>query len=217
MNIRILLADDHKIMREGLLRLLNDESDMKVIAEAENGNEVIDLTRKLSPDVVLMDVCMPTLNGIYATEVIRTESRKTKVIALSMYSDKPMVQGMIRAGASGYLVKDCSFDEMAEAIRVVHNGGMYLSSEIADIVIQDYAINLSTGSSPAYPDLTKRERQVLQLIAEGNSTRSIASELNVSVKTIEAHRRLLMDKLEIRNVAGLIKYALREGLTALHL
>ena len=217
MSIRIILAEDHKITREGLVNMLKNQRNMQVIGEAQNGREAVQLAIDLSPDLVIMDVTMPNLNGIDATRVITSNSKAVKVIALSMYSDKQFVQGMMQAGASGYLLKDCAFDELVNAIRVVSAGETYLSPGIAGIVVQDYVNKLSNSAFSAASILTKREREVLQLISEGKSTKLIATQLNVSIKTVETHRRQMMEKLGIRNVAGLTKYAIREGLTSLHI
>lgn len=217
MGVRIILAEDHRITREGLVNLLQERSDMQVVGEAENGREAVRLARELSPDLVIMDVTMPDLNGIDATRIITSGSNNTKVIALSMYSDKQFVQGMIQAGASGYLLKDCAFEELVSAIQAVIQGDTYLSPGIAGIVVQDYLNKLTTDRSSANTVLTNREREVLQLIAEGNSTKEIAARLSVSVKTVETHRRQIMEKLGIFSIAELTKYAIREGLTSLHI
>ena len=217
MGVRIILAEDHRITREGLVNLLQERSDMEVVGEAENGREAVKLASELSPDLVIMDVTMPDLNGIDATRIITSGSNNTKVIALSMYSDKQFVQGMIQAGASGYLLKDCAFEELVAAIQAVMQGDTYLSPGIAGIVVQDYLTKLTTDRSSADTVLTAREREVLQLIAEGNSTKEIAARLSVSVKTVETHRRQIMEKLGIFSIAELTKYAIREGLTSLHI
>ena len=217
MSVRIILAEDHRITREGLVNLLQERSDMEVVGEAENGREAVKLASELSPDLVIMDVTMPDLNGIDATRIITSGSNNTKVIALSMYSDKQFVQGMIQAGASGYLLKDCAFEELVSAIQAVIQGDTYLSPGIAGIVVQDYLNKLTTDRSSADTVLTNREREVLQLIAEGNSTKEIAASLSVSVKTVETHRRQIMEKLGIFSIAELTKYAIREGLTSLHI
>jgi two-component system response regulator NreC len=217
MSVRIILAEDHRITREGLVNLLQERPDMEVVGEAENGREAVRLAKELSPDLVIMDVTMPDLNGIDATRIITTGSNNTKVIALSMYSDKQFVQGMIQAGASGYLLKDCAFEELVSAIKAVIQGDTYLSPGIAGIVVQDYLTKLTTDRSSADTVLTNREREVLQLIAEGNSTKEIAARLTVSVKTVETHRRQIMEKLGIFSIAELTKYAIREGLTSLHI
>jgi two-component system response regulator NreC len=217
MSVRIILAEDHRITREGLVNLLKERSDMEVVGEAENGREAVRLASELSPDLVIMDVTMPDLNGIDATRIITSGSNNTKVIALSMYSDKQFVQGMIQAGASGYLLKDCAFEELVSAIQAVIQGDTYLSPGIAGIVVRDYLNKLTTDRSSADTVLTTREREVLQLIAEGNSTKEIAARLSVSVKTVETHRRQIMEKLGIFSIAELTKYAIREGLTSLHI
>lgn len=217
MSIQIILAEDHRITREGLVNMLEDQPDMEVVGEAGNGREAIQLARELSPDLVIMDVTMPDLNGIDSTRVIASNPKNIKVIALSMYSDKQFVQGMMQAGASGYLLKDCAFSELVHAIRAVFKGDTYLSPGIAGIVVEDYVSKLSRSASSASSVLTRREREVLQLISEGESTRHIAAKLAISVKTVETHRRQMMGKIGIRTVAGLTKYAIREGLTSPHL
>ena len=215
MSLRILLADDHKIMREGLRTLLEKQPDMEVIAEAENGRMTVQLSRKFRPDVVLMDIIMPGLNGIEATRQIVAELPDIKVIALSMHSDSKFVSEMLSAGASGYLLKDSAFEELGKALRTVVNNQTYLSPKIADLVGKDYPPENSTRGSPALPVLTNREREVLTLLAEGKTTKQIASCLYVSVKTIETHRKKIIDKLGFNSIAELTKYAIREGLTSL--
>jgi len=215
MSLRILLADDHRIMREGLRSLLEKQPGMEVIAEAENGRTTVQLSRELKPDVVVMDIAMPDLNGIEATRQILTESPDVKVTALSMLSDTKFVREMLSAGASGYLLKDSAFEELGKALRTVINNQIYLSPKIASLVVKDYLGNIANKDSSASPVLTNREREVLQLLAEGKSTKQIASSLYVSVKTIETHRKKIMDKLGINSIAELTKYAVREGLTSL--
>ena len=215
MSIKILLADDHRIMRSGLRSLLDKEPDMEVVAEAENGRMTVQLARKLSPDVVIMDITMPDLNGIEASRQILSEAPDVKVVALSMHSDEQFVVEMLDAGASGYLLKDCALGELCLAIRAVVANQNYLSPGIASIVIKDYRRELSRAEPPSSPVLTPREREVLQLVAEGNSSKKIASLLYISVKTVEAHRHQIMDKLNIHSVAELTKYAIRKGITSL--
>jgi len=215
MSIRILIADDHKVMRQGLRALLEKEDDMEVVGEAENGRQAVKSAENLSPDVVVMDIGMRDLNGIEATTQIIERCRGTKVLALSMHSDRRFAAGMLRAGASGYLLKDGAFEELANAIRRVAAGEVYLSPSIADVVVSDYVERLARSDASAFSTLTPREREVLQLLAEGHSTKQIASQLRVSAKTIETHRQNVMEKLGIRSVAELTKYAIREGLTSL--
>lgn len=217
MRTKILLVDDHKITRDGLNALIEKQPDMGVIGEAENGRDAVRLVQKLMPDVVIMDISMPDLNGIDATRQIRAVSPSTKVIALSMYSDKRYVEGMLSAGVSGYLVKNCAFDELVNAILAVINERAYLSPSITDIVMKDYARKLTGVEETSFPEckLSSREREVLQLIAEGYNSEQIAAKLFISTKTVSTHRRNIMEKLDIDNIADLIKFALREGLTAM--
>ncbi len=215
LNVRILLADDHKIMREGLKSLLEKSPGLNVIAEAENGLETLELAKELHPDIIIMDVAMPDMNGIEATRTVLCETEDTRIIALSMHSDHRFVTEMLKAGASGYLLKQSAFEELASAIKAVMDGKTFLSSSILDVVVKDYVHQLSDVESPAYSELTNRERQVLQLMAEGKSTKETAFTLHLSVKTIETHRKKIMNKLKIENLAGLVKFAIREGLTSL--
>ena len=217
MKTAVLLADDHQVIREGLRNLIEDQSDMEVVGEASNGREAISMCEDMRPQVVVMDVAMPDLNGIEATRHIVHECPETRVLALSMHADRHYAAGMLGAGAAGYVLKDCAFDELADAIRTVADGGRYLSREIEGVVLRDYVERLSgeVGDASVFSVLTDREREVLQLVAEGCTTREIAADLHVSVKTIESHRQNIMDKLEIRSIAELTKYAIREGLTSL--
>jgi two-component system, NarL family, response regulator NreC len=213
--IKVVLADDHQIVRHGLRSLLSAEPDIKVVGEADNGRTVVRLVQELSPQVVIMDISMPDLNGIEATRQIVAESSGVKVIALSMHSDSLFVLNMFKAGASGYLLKDCALEELVKAVRTVMNRKVYLSPGISDIVIKDFVIGWSSADASAYSILTAREREVLQLMAEGKNTNQIAESLCVSVKTVEAHRKQMMNKLDIHSVAELTKYAIRQGLTSL--
>jgi two-component system response regulator NreC len=215
MSTKILLADDHKITREGLRSLIEKESDMEVVAEAEDGHTAVHLVREMSPDVAIMDVSMPDLNGIEATQKIVSECPSVKVIALSMHSDTLFVTEMLKSGASGYLLKDCAFEELTRAIRTVVAGKTYLSPAISDVVVDGYLHRLSEDDSASSDVLTHREREVLQMLAEGNSTKQVALKLHISVKTVETHRRQMMHKLDIYSVAELTKYAIRKGLTSL--
>lgn len=215
MPTRILLADDHGILREGLRALLQKQPDFEVVAEADDGRAAVKLAKELQPDVVIIDIAMPNLNGIEATRKILADLPETKVLALSMHSDKRFVTGILREGASGYLLKDSAFEELSLAIQTVCGGRKYLSPGIAGIVVEDVIQQAPQSGAPRPTLLTHREREVLQLLAEGKATKEIAPQLNVSVKTIETHRKNIMDKLKIRNIAELTKYAIREGLTSL--
>ncbi|TLM66852.1 MAG: response regulator transcription factor [Actinobacteria bacterium] len=218
MAIRVLLVDDHKIVRDGLRSLLAKQLDIEVVGEADNGREGVSLACELKPDVVVMDIGMRDLNGIDAAHRLGIDAPDVRIIALSMHSDRQYVSAMLAAGAQGYLVKDSAFEELASAIRTVQEGRTYLSACIAGVVVDDLVRRMSgldSGpSGPAAP-LSAREREVLQLIAEGSSTKEVASSLHLSVKTVETHRRQIMEKLGIYNVAGLVKYAVREGLASL--
>ena len=215
MSTRIILADDHKIMREGLRSLLDKQQDIEVVGEAEEGRTTVRLVTDLSPDVVIMDIEMASLNGIEATRQIVAKTPEVRIIALSVHSDRRFITEMLKAGASGYVLKDCSFEELVQAIRAVMANRIYLSPGIADNVIKDYVSFLPRTDFSVFSILTEREREVLQLIAEGKSTKEIALSLHVSVKTIETHRKRIMDKLDIHSIAELTKYAIREGLTSI--
>jgi DNA-binding NarL/FixJ family response regulator len=215
MATRILLADDHQITRSGLRALLEQQPDLAVVGEADNGRLAVRMAAELKPDVIVMDINMPELNGIEATRQIRTELPHTKIIALSMHSDKRYVAGMLKAGVSGYLLKNCAFDELVAAINSVIRHQSYLSPAIADTVMKDYTSILEGLDLSPASQLSSREREVLQLIAEGSSTRDISERIHVSVKTVETHRQQIMRKLNVRSVAELTKFALREGLTSL--
>ena len=213
--MKVLLADDHKIVRDGLRNLLEKDPDIVVAGEAEDGREALQLVRKLSPDVVIMDIAMPELNGIEATRQILAEADEVKVVALSMHSDKRFVSEMLKAGASAYLLKDCAFEELITAIRTIMKGKIYLSPGIAGVVIEDYIRKGAKTDSTVFSLLSDREREVLQLMAEGRTTKEVAAHLNVSIKTVETHRANIMTKLDIHSIAELTKYAIREGLTTL--
>lgn len=214
-KISIILADDHKIVRDGLRALLERQSGMEVIAEADNGRATVRMARELVPDLVIMDIGMPDLNGIDATRQIVADLPKVKVIALSMHSDRRFVVQMFRAGASGYLLKDCAFEELTRAVLAVLKNQTYLSPAVAGPVMEDYIQQLSSGEELGGTVLSPREREVLQLLAEGKTTKEVAAALCVSVKTVETHRQQIMNKLNMQSIADLTKYAIREGLTTL--
>jgi len=214
MKTRILLADDHKIMRDGLCSMLAKEEGVEVIGESENGRTAVELAQALKPDVVIMDIGMPDLNGIEATRQIVADAPRVKVLALSIHADRRYVMSMLRAGASGYLLKECAFEELVHAVRAVVANRTYMSPAIADIVV-DSVRHPSQDEIPADSVLTAKEREVLQLLAEGMTTKEIASQLQVSAKTVETHRQHIMNKLDVHSVAELTKYAVREGLSSL--
>ena len=217
MSTRILLAEDHAIVREGLRSMLEKQPDMEIVGETEDGRKAIELVKELMPDIVIMDISMPSLNGIDATRQITSEFPDVKVIALSIHANRRFVTDMLSAGAAGYILKECMFDELVRAIKAVVANGSYLGSKITGVVIEDYVKRLATTAETPLSTLTSREREVLQLVAEGKSTKQIAMALHVSTKTIEANRRQIMLKLDIHSIAELTKYAVREGLTSLEL
>jgi len=216
-TIRVLLADDHGVLREGLRALLEQQPDMQVVAEAANGRDAVRLTLELAPDVVVMDIGMPDLNGIDATRQIVADLFSARVLCLSVHREKKLVQAMLEAGASGYLLKTAAAKELITAVRtVVMHGRVYLSSEIAADVVQHHVRGKGLATkSGAYADLTERERQVLQLIAEGHHTKDIAGRLHISPKTVLAHRENVMRKLGVDSTVALARYALREGIVEL--
>lgn len=214
-NIRIIIADDHNIMREGLKSLIQQEEGIEVVGEADNGTQVVELAAKVRPHVVVMDVAMPDLNGIEATRKIVANNPQTKVVALSGHASKAFVREMLTAGASAYVVKKRAYEDLIRAIREVMKGKKYLSPEIAGGVVDDYIeLSASSCTNSAFIILTDREREVLQQIAEGKTTKEMAYALGVSIKTVETHRRNIMEKLDLHSIAELTKYAIREGITS---
>lgn len=215
MNTRILLADDHKILRDGLRTLLESKPGMEVVAEAGDGRTALLLVKKHAPQIAIMDITMPDLNGIEATRKMCDESPGTRVIALSMHADKRFVAEMLAAGARGYLLKDCAFEELERAIGTVLADNIYVSPGIAGVLVKDYIDRLDSGNLSGSGRLTPQERKVLQAIAEGKSTKETAYLLDISVKTVETHRQHIMEKLKLHTTAELTKYAIREGFTTL--
>jgi two-component system response regulator NreC len=213
MSIKIILADDHAMLRHGLSKSFQNEKDMEVVAQAKDGRTTVELVKELSPNVVIMDIGMPDLNGIEATRQIVKECPKVKVVALSMHSSKNFIIEMFKAGASGYLLKDCEFDELVNAIRLVMSNKTYISPAISDVVVDNYMRQPANAKNSVFSILSQREREVLQLLTEGKATKQIAKRLHISAKTVEVHRLNLMNKLKIDNIAQLTKYAVQEGLT----
>ncbi len=214
METRVILADDHQLMREGLRTLLEKELGMEVVGEASDGETVVQLAREFLPDIIIMDVGMPGLDGIDATRRINDEFPSIKVIALSMHSNKLFVTDMFEAGASGYLLKECASAELQNAMNAVLANEIYISPKVAGIVLDDHMKHTS-GEQSSTVVLTVKECEVLRLLASGKSTKEIALRLEKSVQMIDVHRRRIMDKLETDNMADLVKYAIREGLTTL--
>ncbi len=216
MNIKIILADDHSIVRDGIRSLLEKEPGLIVVGEAENGRQAVQQALTLHPDIVIMDIAMPDLNGIEATRQLVAQCPGMKIIALSMHADKRFVAEMLQAGVSGYLQKNCAFKNLVTAIRTVMAGEVYLTPAITGIVVEGFKGRLPAVETPTDARvLSPKEREVLQLLAEGGSTKEIADRLKVSVKTVDTHRQHIMDKLGLRSIAELTKYAIREGLTTI--
>lgn len=215
MKVRMILADDHAMLREGLKALIVKEGDLVVVGEADNGKGTVELARETGAHVVVMDVAMPDLNGIEATRKILKTNPRIKVVALSGHANREFVREMLKAGASAYVLKSRAYEELVRAVREVMKGKKYLSPDIARGVVDEYVeMSSSPRANPAFVVLTDREREALQLIAEGKSTKEVAGQLDVSVKTIETHRRNIMEKLNLHSVADLTKYAIREGITS---
>lgn len=214
MAIRIIIADDHQLFREGLANLLADTNDIEILAQAENGRDAFNKARELNPDVIIMDIGMPVMDGVEATRQLIKELPKAKVVALSMHAEKQYIKGMFEAGASGYLFKNCAYDELIRAIRTVHNGKKYLSERITEIMISDYL-----GKEEDLPvtdsELTERESEILKLIAEGVSTSDISDRLFVSIKTIGTHKQHILEKLNLKTTTDLVKYAIKKGIISL--
>jgi DNA-binding NarL/FixJ family response regulator len=214
MAAKVLLVDDHEIMREGMGALLRKYSEFEVVGQASDGRQALEMTEKLKPDIVIMDVGMPNLNGIDATRQLLSVHPDLKIMALSMHSDGSVVAKMIRAGAAGYMLKESAFDELVEGLNALMEGRTFLCNKISKVVFSEYVGMITNSKSIKGDGLTAREREVLQLVAEGNTTKEIAEMLKLSTKTIDSHREHIMEKLGIRNIAGLTKYAIREGLTS---
>lgn len=213
--ITVILVDDHVIMRDGLKGLLDKEGDILVAGEANNGRDAVKIALDINPDIVIMDIAMQDMNGIEATRQIKHANPHINVLALSMHSERQIVVGIFRAGASGYLLKDSTSNELVEAIRTVYKGKKYLSQKISDIVLQEISDIKKDSTEIGVDILTNRECEILQLISEGKSTKQIAEILFISPKTVESHRANIMEKLNIHNVPELTKYAIRTGLTSL--
>lgn len=215
MSIRILLADDHAVVRAGLRHLLDSEPDMDIVADTGDGRTAVRLVRDLKPDVAILDIGMPDMNGIEATREIRRETTPTRVICLSMHRERELVDAALLAGVAGYVLKDDTAKSLAEAVRTVAGGGMFVSPAVSGDILRNYARGNAAKPGGAFATLTSREREVLQLIAEGRSSKEVAAKLHLSEKTVGAHREHIMAKLGLRNAVELTRYALREGITHL--
>jgi DNA-binding NarL/FixJ family response regulator len=215
MLARVLLVDDHHVMRQALRTLLEQKTDLRIVDEASSGREAVKMAVKHEPDLVLMDVTMPDLNGVEATRRIKKDCPNTKVIALSMHTDQQYVIKMLKAGASGYLLKNCSFDELQGAITRVLEGGSYISPQAADVLVNQLHTGPVKEGDSEVQTLTSREREILQMIAEAKKSKEIAEKLCISSKTVYTHRRNIMEKLHAKNAADLTRIAIKNGLTSL--
>ena len=216
MATRLLLVDDNEMLREGLCALLGNEENMEVVGEADCGATAMMLAEELSPDVVITEIDLSDMSGMELASQIRAKTPEVKVIALSMHAEKRNVRDMLEAGANGYMVKWAGFREMSKAIRMVLSGRSYLSPDISEILVADL-VRRRTGEKPGRPmPLSPREEEVIEHLADGMSTKQIAYKMDISARTVETHRRHIMEKLCINNVAGLTKYAIREGLSDLN-
>ena len=217
-EVRIVLADDHNIVRAGVRALLDNIPEMRVVAETGNGREALDLIRKHKPDVVLLDIAMPELNGLEVTQIVSKEFPAIRIIILSMHKSDEYVLQALRFGAAGYLLKDTAANELELAINAVMKGEKYLAPFVSKSVIENLLTRIDIKDFKVKINklplerMTPRQREILQLIAEGNSTKEIAFKLNVSIKTVEAHRKQLMDRLHIYDIAGLVRYAMKVGI-----
>ncbi len=210
--IRVILADDHHLVRQGIRALLEKTGDIEIVAEAENGEEAIISTQKLKPDVLLMDINMPRLNGIQAAEQIRHQGLSTHVVILSMHSDETLVRQALRSGVRGYLLKHAVTEELLIAVRAAQRGEVYLSPTISELVMSDFIVGRDKLEQSGFEQLSPREREVLKLVAEGYTNKAIADTMHLSVKTVEKHRASLMTKLNVQDLAALIRLALKHGL-----
>jgi len=215
-SIRVILADDHKLVRAGIKSLLENSDGIIVVGEASNGSAAIELTAKLNPDLVILDLAMPELNGLDACKKIKTRFPDVKTLILSMYIDEEYIIQALKSGASGFLLKDSAPGELKEAVNTVMKGDIYITPSISNDVIKNFVLGQSSNTSMeefhSRENLTQRQKEILRLIAEGNSTKEIAEKLFISVKTVETHRANIMRKLDIYDIAGLVKYAIKMGL-----
>ncbi len=210
-KLRVFVADDHALLRDGLKALVNGQPDMEVVGEAENGQAALEKARELTPDILLMDISMPELNGVAAAELIKQECPTIKIVVLTAYKDKSYLDRCLKVGASGYVLKLSAADELIEAIRFVAGGGIYLDRGMVDPIVDGYVQARNLKGEVRQKDLTRREEEVLRLIARGHSNKEIAQELNIAVKTVESHKANLMQKLELRTRTEIVRYALRQG------
>lgn len=213
MTIQILITDDHQLFREGIANLLSASPHIDIVGWAENGQQAIEKARKLMPDIVIMDLSLPVINGVDATRILTKELPATKILVLSMHAEKNYIKEALEAGAFGYLFKNCTYDQLIEAINTVHQGKKYLSDKITEVLIEDYLNKEAVSESG--PELSEREAEILKLIAEGKTTREIADLLFISIKTVGTHKQHILENLKLKSTADLIKYAIKKGIVSL--
>ena len=211
MKLRIFLADDHAVLRDGLKALVNAQPDMEVVGEADNGRTASSKISELSPDIVVMDVSMPELNGVQATEILKRECPQVKVLALTAYKDKAYLDQLLKVGALGYVLKMSAAKELIEALRVVASGNVYIDQEMTERIAEGYVRDQFLRGEVRQRELTSREEQILRLIAQGYANKEIAKQLDISVKTVESHKTNVMEKLELKSRTEIVRYAVRQG------
>jgi len=214
MSIQILITDDHQLFREGIVNLLAASPEIKIVGQAGNGLEAIEMSRTLNPDVVIMDLSLPVINGVDATRILHQELPAIRILVLSMHADKHFIKEALEAGASGYLSKNCTYSQLIDAINTVYQGKKYLSAKITEVLIDDY-LNKDEDAMGIQQELTERESEILKLIAEGVSARDISTQLFISVKTVGTHKQHILDKLNLKSTVDIIKYAIKKGIISL--
>lgn len=214
MPIRIIISDDHQLFRVGIANLLASSPEIEIVAQAENGLEAIEKAKSLNPDVVIMDLTLPIINGVEATRIIHKELPETRILVLSMHAEKNYIKEALEAGAAGYLFKDCTYDQLIEAINSVCQGKNYLSEKITEVLIHDY-LSKDGQIQINSQDLSERESEILKLVAEGKSTREISEKLFISIKTVGTHKQHIFEKLNFKSISDLIKYAIKKGIVSL--
>lgn len=211
MKIKVMVADDHQLFREGLINLLQSAKNIEVIGQAEDGLDAIEKATQLKPDVLLIDIAMKKMNGIEATKILKEQMPELKIIAVSMHSDKQYVKGMLEAGADGYLLKNCTYRQLTDAVKSTYDGKKFLSEDITELVIDGYLQSTPEGAD-SLAQLSEREKEIFVLLAEGESTREIGDQLFISVKTVGTHKQHILEKLELKTNSDIVKYALKNGL-----
>jgi DNA-binding NarL/FixJ family response regulator len=214
MSIKIIISDDHQLFRDGIANLLSSSPQIEIVAQAENGQEAIEKAVLYKPDIIIMDISLPKINGVEATRILHNELPKTKVLVLTMHAEKNYIKEALEAGACGYLFKDCTYDQLIEAINTVYSGKKYLSNKITEILIQDY-LNKDEDFNAKDQQLTERESEILKLLAEGKTAHEISETLFISIKTVGTHKQHIFEKLNFKSISDLIKYAIKNRIVGL--